>query len=218
MHPDTLIRILIADDHPSILAGIRMALQSIGKVKIVGEAADSSGIVDGLSQHACDVLITDFDMPGGRYNDGFSMLTHIRSHYPDLPIIVFTGLSGNNLTDNLIELGVKAVVSKGDDMRYLTTAILAVHAGATYLSPKVRMLRNEASRGRKHRGLTKSELEVLRLYISGLSVGEIAERLNRTKQTISVQKFKAMQKLGAERDAELYQIIYAFQRPLPDIY
>lgn len=218
MDPDTLIRILVADDHPLVLAGIRVSLQSTRTVKIVGEATDSSGIVDGLSQHTCDVLITDFVMPGGRYNDGLSMLTFIQSHYPDLPIIVFTALNGNNLTDNLIELGVKAVVSKADDTRYLTTAVLAVHAGATYYSPTVRRMREAARGGRKHRGLTNSEMEVLRLYISGLSVGEIAERLKRTKQTISAQKSGAIQKLGAVRDAELFQIIYASQGEFPEIY
>ncbi|KUZ09319.1 hypothetical protein WL88_21305 [Burkholderia diffusa] len=146
------------------------------------------------------------------------MMTYLRSHFPDLPIIVFTALSGRNLTEKLISAGVKAVVGKGDDTRHLVAAVRAVHGGEAYYSPTVRRMLNEANDGRKPRDLTKSELEVLRLYISGMSVGEIAARLNRTKQTISLQKSMAMQKLGVERDAELYQVVYRSQRVLPDIY
>ncbi|WP_063552462.1 response regulator transcription factor [Burkholderia territorii] len=218
MPPDTCINILIADDHPSILAGIRAALQNLRDFRIVGEASDSTGIVELLSRNACDVLVTDFDMPDGKYNDGFTMLTYLRSHFPNLPIIVFTALSGRNLTEKLISAGVKAVVGKGDDTRHLVAAVRAVHRGETYCSPAVRRTLNEANDGRKPRDLTRNELEVLRLYISGMSVGEIAARLNRTKQTISLQKSTAMQKLGVERDAELYQVVYTSQRVLPDIY
>ncbi|KVG27967.1 response regulator transcription factor [Burkholderia diffusa] len=211
MLANTTINVVIADDHPAIVAGIASALRGLRSIHIVGVANNSTEIVEFLSQHPCDLLITDFAMPGGKFNDGLGMLTYLRTHFPDLPIIVFTGLDGVNLTNKLLKLGVKAIVNKADDVGHLISAIYTILANTTYLSPSVTRAQPEQRSGRRHLDLTKSETEVLRLYVSGMSVSEIAAHLNRTKQTISAQKIKAMQKLGVERDADLYKIVYESQ-------
>jgi len=212
------INIVIADDHPAVRAGIEATLLGHRSIRIVGAAANSSEIVELLSRHACDMLITDFAMPGGKCNDGLRMLAYLRTHYPELKIIVFTGFDGAALTTKLLKLGIRAIVSKSDDVRHLTSALYAVHANAEYLSPHVSAAAGEKRIGRRHLGLTKSEVEVLRLYISGMSVTEIAARQNRTKQTVSAQKIKAMRKLGVERDADLYQLVHESRRGLTDIF
>ncbi|AIO35777.1 bacterial regulatory s, luxR family protein [Burkholderia cenocepacia] len=157
-------------------------------------------------------------MSDGKYNDGFGMLNYIATHFPMVKIIVLTAIGSSIMTDKMMKIGVRAIVSKLDEVGHLISAIYAVRAGAEYFSPSVNVLKAELRDGRKHLSLTKSEIEVLRLYISGLSVSEIAERLHRTKQTISAQKLKAMHKLGIERDADLYQIIYESRYGLSDIF
>lgn len=208
MLANNTFNVLIADDHPLILAGIDATLRSLRQLRIVGSACNSTEIVEFLEKRRCDLLITDFVMPDGKFNDGITMLTYIRSHYPDLRIIVFTALDSTILTGSLLKLGVKGIVSKIDDLGHLISSIYSVHSGNEYLSPSVSRGLKSARGSRRTTDLTKNELEVLRLYVSGMSVTEIAARLHRTKQTISAQKLKAMQKLGVERDADLYQMVY----------
>ncbi|WP_353254875.1 response regulator transcription factor [Burkholderia anthina] len=211
MLANTKINVVIADDHPAIVAGIEFALRGFRSIHIVGAAKNSTEIVELLEQHPCDLLITDFTMPDGKFNDGLGMLTYLRAHFPDLSVIVFTGLDGVNLTNKLLKLGVKAIVNKADDIGHLISAVYTILANTIYLSPSVTRAKPEKQNGRKQLNLTKHETEVLRLYVTGMSVSEIAEHLNRTKQTVSAQKIKAMKKLGVERDADLYKIVYESQ-------
>ncbi|WP_069230178.1 response regulator transcription factor [Burkholderia territorii] len=208
MLANTTFNVLIADDHPLILAGIDATLRSLRQLQIVGSACNSTEIIELLEKRRCDLLITDFVMPDGKFNDGITMLTYIRSHYPNLPVIVFTALDSIVLTDSLLKLGVRGIVSKVDDLGHLISSIYSVRSGNEYLSPSVSRRLKSTRGGRRTTDLTKNEMEVLRLYVSGMSITEIAARLHRTKQTISAQKLKAMQKLGVERDADLYQMVY----------
>ncbi|NIE85057.1 response regulator [Burkholderia sp. Cy-647] len=137
MFANTTFNVLIADDHPLVVTGVESALRDLRSLRIVGTAGNSTQIVERLGREACDLLITDFVMPDGRYNDGLTMLTYIRSHFPDLPVIVFTAVDGIALTGELTRLGVKAIVNKADDVGHLISAIYAVHAGSEYLSPSV---------------------------------------------------------------------------------
>ncbi|PRG69627.1 response regulator transcription factor [Burkholderia cenocepacia] len=214
----TVLNVVIADDHSAVLAGIEATLRDLRLVRLTGAASNLTEIVDLLSSRPCDLLITDFAMPDGKYNDGLAMLSYLRTHFPEVQIVVFSCLDGARLTNKLLKLGVKAIVSKADDVAHLISAVYAVLAKAEYLSPRVSLPRSEERIGRRHLSLTKSEIEVLRLYVSGLSVSEIALQLNRTRQTISAQKIRAMQKLGVERDADLYQIVYESRRGLSDIF
>ncbi|MBY4672339.1 response regulator transcription factor [Burkholderia multivorans] len=214
----TNINVVIADDHPAVLAGIEATLRDIRVARVTGTARNSTEIVDLLLSRPCDLLITDFAMPDGKYNDGFAMLSYLRAHFPEMKIIVFSALDGAGLTHKLLKLGVKAIVSKNDDVAHLISAVYAVLANTEYLSPRVSSARREQRIGRRHISLTKSEIEVLRLYVSGVSVSEIALQLHRTRQTISAQKIRAMQKLGVERDADLYQIVYESRRGIDDIF
>ncbi|VWC47091.1 response regulator transcription factor [Burkholderia lata] len=214
----TTLNVVIADDHPAVLAGVAITLNNLRQVRVTGTAGNSTQIVDLLSRQPCDLLITDFAMPDGKYNDGLAMLSYLRTHFPDVRIILFTGLNGAGLTNKLLKLGVKAIVNKADDVAHLISAVYAVLANAEYLSPTVSSARREQRVGRRHLSLTKSEIEVLRLYVSGLSVSEIALQLHRTRQTISAQKIRAMEKLGVERDADLYQVVYESRRGIDDIF
>lgn len=212
------LNVVIADDHPAVLIGIEATLHSLCPVHVTGTAGNSTEIVDLLSSQPCDLLITDFVMPNGKYNDGLAMLSYLRTHFPDVQIILITALDGAGLANKLLKLGVKAIVSKVDDVAHLISAVYAVLANAEYLSPQVSAARRKQRIGSRHLNLTKNEFEVLRLYVSGMSVSEIAAQLRRTRQTISAQKMKAMQKIGVERDADLYQIVFESRRGFDDFF
>ncbi|KAG0740403.1 hypothetical protein G6F24_017027 [Rhizopus arrhizus] len=76
------IRIVIADDHPVILAGVREALGSEPGITVVAGAEDSTSLVDAMSKLPVDVAVTDFSMPGGKYGDGAALLGFLRRALP----------------------------------------------------------------------------------------------------------------------------------------
>ncbi|SDL15098.1 two component transcriptional regulator, LuxR family [Pseudomonas delhiensis] len=204
------IRLLLADDHPALLSGLKHELSAIPTLEILGTAADSGALVEMLQSNTCDVLVTDYVMPGGQYGDGMGLLSYLRRTHPQMKIVVFTTMENPALTQEMAKLGVNALLGKTQHTNQLISAIHAVYAGSNYFPTEDVTLgrsgitQNPAS----NLALTKREFEVVRLYVSGLSINEIAEQLHRTKQTISSQKASAMRKLGISRDAELFRFAF----------
>ncbi|KOR06193.1 response regulator transcription factor, partial [Burkholderia cenocepacia] len=110
--------------------------------------------------------------------------------------------------------GVSCILSKSDAISHLVGAVHAAFVGANYLSPFIKQLLENSEVAPSTRPLTNREIEVVRLYCAGYTVGEIATQLHRSKQTISSQKSSAMKKLGIIRDVDL--IRYASEGHLPE--
>ncbi|KFK91707.1 MULTISPECIES: response regulator transcription factor [unclassified Serratia (in: enterobacteria)] len=204
------IRLLLADDHPALLAGLTHELAQLPTLEIVGSALDSDELVELLHRTECDVLVTDYVMPGGRYGDGIGLLSHIRRVKPQLKIIVFTTLENQALAQELAKIGVNGVLGKTQHVSQLISAVHAVYAGSNYFPTHDLVTGHSGIKQNpvSNLALTKREMEVVRLYVSGLSVNEIASQLHRTKQTISSQKASAMRKLGISRDADLFRFAF----------
>lgn len=204
------IRILLADDHPALLSGLRHELSAIPTLEILGTAADSGALIELLQNTSCDVLVTDYVMPGGQYGDGMGLLSYLRRTYPEMRIVVFTTMDNPALTQEMAKLGVNALLGKTRHTNQLISAIHAVYAGSNYFPSDDSVLGRAGITQNPNStlALTKREFEVVRLYVSGLSINEIAEQLHRTKQTISSQKASAMRKLGISRDAELFRFAF----------
>ncbi|WP_321859765.1 response regulator [Burkholderia cenocepacia] len=198
------IRIVIADDHPAVVIGARYELSATNTVAVVATAHNSTELMDALANHPCDVLVSDYAMPGTEYGDGLTMFTTLLKRFPGLKIVVMTMMENAVALRALIDLGIACIVSKSDMPNHLTMAIHAAYTNGRYLSPSMdRVLRNAGGTGIRAPALSVREVEVIRLFSSGLSVNEIAEKLSRSKKTISTQKSSAMQKLGIERDVDL---------------
>lgn len=202
-HP--IIRVAIADDHPVIRMGIEAAIDEIPTLSCIGAVGDSSALVALLEQTACDVVVTDYAMPGGEYGDGLQLLGYLRTHFPDLRLIVMTGLDQPAMIQALHASGIDHILSKADDTSHVPSAIAAAWASRRYLSPSIAQLLPARGAPRTEAALSPREREVLVLFVSGLSVNEIATRLNRRKQTISTQKTVGMAKLGIDKDADLFK-------------
>ncbi|WP_322013592.1 response regulator transcription factor [Paraburkholderia sp. J12] len=213
------INVVLVDDHPLLLSGIKHEISNVGTIKLVGMTHNSTELMEILDRIRIDVLVTDYAMPGGEYGDGMQLLSFLRRRYPDLKIIVFTAITNPAIANEMMRIGVRSVLNKIDDAGRLISAIHAVHTGAQYISPsydlasRVMLRQNkEASSTGALDSLSKREAEVVRLYISGMSIDSIAAHLHRTKQTVSAQKMSALRKLGIERDAQLFQ--WAFEMGL----
>ena len=203
------LRVVIADDHPITLMGVRAVLKSQSALKIVGEAQSVETLLDLLHQQPCELLVTDLNMPCDRQMDGLRLIQRLRRYYPDMAIVVVTMLDNPILTAQLLKMNISGLVSKRGLLNDLPKAIN--HRGEQpFMSPSIQQLLSVShdSSQQLHK-LTAREVEVLRLIGSGLSVSMIAQHLCRSKQTISTQKISAMRKLGVDTAAALFTHIKA---------
>lgn len=211
-----IIRIVLADDHPLILMGARQVLSTELGIHIVGEANSAEMLLDVLGRVSCDVLVTDFSMPSERNADGLAMLSTIRRRYADVRIVVLTMLDNVALIQSIRDAGSIGVLSKRGDMAELPLAIISAHQGRPFLGKSLQ--RDIAMTGVIHSAarpaqvLSPREIEVVRLYVGGMSVSEVARHLNRSVKTISSQKQSAMEKLNVRSEIELFH--YAVQNGL----
>ena len=201
-------RVILVDDHALTLIGMRYLLSAYDDLRIVAQAQDADGLLAQLEAHPCDLLITDLMMPGSQQADGLRLVQKVRRRYPDLPIIVVTMLGNPALVSSLLKLGIHGLVSKRGMLDDLPKAIR--HAGRRpFISRSIAHLLEvgEAEHGKPLASLeqlTPREVEVLRLYGSGLAVGEIAIRLCRSKADHQRAKSSAMRKLGLDSNAGLF--------------
>ncbi|WP_369040350.1 response regulator [Stenotrophomonas maltophilia] len=198
------IRVVLADDHPVIRLGLQNALEAEPTLQCVGVACSADELVALLDAVACDVLVTDYAMPGGVYADGLEMITRLRERLPQLRVVVVTGLDQLALVRSLEHAGICQIVSKADDLRHVPAAVLAAYAGRPYASPAIAALLRQRIDAGRTRALSPRELEVIRLYVQGQTISQIAEQLGRKKQTVSTQKNSALRKLGVANESELY--------------
>jgi len=200
-----VLRTIIADDHPVVLMGTRAALEAAGGIVVVGEALNGDELLDLLAASPCDVIVTDFSMPGGRHGDGMCLLELLQRRYPRLPVVVLTMVNNAAVLQAMRSRGVVALCDKRSPLREVATAVRHAVSGREFLSETIRnqMLEAGEARATGAMPLSAREMEVVRLYVSGISITHIAERLNRSIKTVSRQKRDAMRKLGIDHDSRL---------------
>ncbi|ASU39585.1 DNA-binding response regulator [Herbaspirillum sp. meg3] len=202
------IRVVIADDHPAIVEGIKQSI-AVSTIELMDTARNSTQIIALLDKGIADVLVTDYAMPGGEFGDGLPLFEFILRRYPDIKIVVMTMMDNPGVLRTLIALGVRCIISKSDDASHLIPAIHIASSGGQYFSPTVnaivQTLDKPPGEDNKDVNLSKRESEVIRLYVSGMKINDIAAQLHRSKQTVSSQKNSAMKKIGVASDADLFK-------------
>ena len=205
------IRVIVADDHACVRMGVRCLLEQIAHVSVAGEAVNTQALAELLDACACDVVVTDIGMPGidGESN-AIQFLRRLLHHTPQLPVVVLTMIHQPSILMGLLQHGVAAIVDKRDITASLVHAIDAALTGQGYLSNHARAAIAKAGTPQPRAGvMSAGEWKVFTMYVSGLTIGQIAARLNRSAKTISTQKRNAMRKLGLETEADV--IDYACQ-------
>lgn len=204
------IQLVIADDHPGVVAAVRHLVSAVDGFEVVGEASNAEELLTLLGRVRCDIAITDYSMPGSRYGDGIVLLEFLLRRHPDLRIMVLTMLETRALMSNILRAGIKVIVSKSDEPNHILEGMHAALNDRIYLSPQLdaKLIRRstvpEPAEDDPIHLLGKRELEVLRMYVTGKTVSEIAVQLNRSVKTISAQKQTAMRKLKLDTEAALF--------------
>jgi two-component system capsular synthesis response regulator RcsB len=164
----------------------------------------------------CDVIVTDYRMNGDARHDGMQLLTRLRKRHPDRAVVVCTMIHNPALLRSMQQLGVRGIVSKSDDLIHVGYAIAAAARGLQYYSPTlVEDGGQELIEQGAFQTLSAREREVVRLYVSGLAVSEIARKLGSSIKTVSTQKTVALRKLGLAREIDLFQYARTAGLPAP---
>jgi two-component system capsular synthesis response regulator RcsB len=206
------LRIIVADDHPSIRLGIVGFLTTVPHYSVIGQAADAQSLAELLDACPCDVLVTDIGMPGlNGESNVISLLRRMLRYEPRPYVVVLTMIHHGQMLAGLLQIGVSAIVDKRDAAESLTSAIDSVGAARPYLSPHaLRAISTAGGLPAARAGvLSRREWEVFQLYAQGMAIHQIAKHLGRSSKTISTQKRSTMRKLGLDSEAEL--IAYARQ-------
>jgi len=201
------LRIVIADDHPLLLMGIREVLERDPGVVVEAAAQSPSELVEHLERSLPDIIITDYHMPDDeRHGDGIQFIGFLLRRFPDTKLLVLTMLSNPMIVDALYDAGVTGVILKQHDMSEVGQALHTLRRGMRYYPPGFRKVRRgdqENPVQQRIASLTLREFEVIRLFVQGQTVGEISEHISRSIKTVSTQKTSAMRKLGVESNQDL---------------
>lgn len=200
------VRVIIADDHPVVLVGMRMNLSSLTNptICIIDEATTPEALILLLEGQTCDLLITDFLMPSNKSPDGLALVSYIRRNFPGIKLLVMTMVNNPLILWQLLKLKVNGLIDKNSTPLEFRNAVRLSINGGNYLSPSFNLLLDSAKKGDiTHSNLSPKELEVVRLFGQELDGREIAKRLNRSEKTISRQKRTAMKKLSIKSNSQL---------------
>ncbi|MFC7288453.1 response regulator [Herminiimonas glaciei] len=200
--------VILADDHPLILMGLRDMVEKDASFELLGTVSSSTALVSLMRDAEPDMVITDYSMPGDdTYGDGIRMVKYLIRHFPKTKILTMTMMSNPMIISALYDAGVYAVIRKSDDPAEFIAALHILRLGRKYYPPNFQKesKTNERTKfiGERINSLSPKEFEVLRYFIQGKPIMQVALHLNRSIKTVSGQKIAAMHKLNVKTDQEL---------------
>lgn len=209
-----MIRILIADDHDILRAGLRHILADSPDIEVAAEATNGSEAIAQLRKDLCDVLVLDLTMPG---RNGIELIKQIRSDFPRLPLLILSMHKEDIYAVRALKAGANGYLCKDNAEAFLAEAIRKVHAGGLFINQSVaERLTMNILQGRHaempHNRLTDREYQVFLLIVQGMGVTEIGRHLNLSVKTVSTHKASIQVKMDLANTAELVR--YAVENNL----
>jgi two-component system response regulator NreC len=210
------IRVVLADDHAILRAGLQSLLNAQPDIEVVGEASDGLVTLQVVQELQPDVVLLDISMPG---LNGLDATREIKRLCPATQVLILTMHDDDAYLRQALRAGASGFVLKRADDRDLLAAIRAVCCGEIYIHPSmskamvnVLIPSQQAPERSGEQQLTPREQEVLRLLAEGYTNQEIAQRLILSVKTVETHRSHIMDKLGCKTRAELVR--YARQESL----
>ena len=196
MLSDSPIRILAADDHPVIRAGLVSFLATEPGLEVVGEAGNGGEAFEKYRELRPDIVLMDLNMP---VMDGFAATRAILEEYPDAKVIMLTTYGGDEDIHRALDAGALGYLVKDMVSQEVLNVVRAVHAGRRGIPPAVAATLAEHT---PRIALTPRETEVLSLVAKGLSNAEVASQIGRAEGTVKVHLKNILQKLDVNDRTE----------------
>ena len=225
-----MIRVLVCDDHLIVRQGIKQILADADDIALAGEADNGPEAIRQVRQAlpgmAIDVVLMDIAMP---QRDGLDVLKQLKREFPKLPVLMLSTYPDRQYAVRSLKLGAAGYLNKSADSLQMIEAIRKVAGGKLFITPSVAEHLAEQLAGPAavadrndgeaaspeaplHERLSHREYQVFRLLASGRSVGEIAEQLSLSPNTVSTYRARILDKTGVRNDVEL--ALYAVRHQL----
>lgn len=207
------LRMLIADDHAVVRAGLRALLEARSGWEVCGEAADGREAVDRARELKPEIAILDIGMP---LLNGVEATRQIRKVSPHTQVLILTMHESEDLVQQVVDAGARGYILKDDADRTLTAAVDSLRRGQPYFSTRVSAIAPENARaysGKATRSrLTPREREILQLLAEGKSNKEAATLLGISVNTAEAHRSNIMNKLDLHSISEL--VLYAVRNKI----
>lgn len=209
-----MIKVLLADDHSIVRAGLCRIIEESDKMEVVAEASDGREAIHLIREKKPDVAVIDISMP---VMDGLEVITQLQSELPDLPILILTMHEEQQYAVRAIEAGAMGYITKKSAPEQLVTAIEKVHVGSRFLTEEAaELLALRVAKGGKNKSsldlLSTRELQVLRRLALGHTNHEIADAYCISTKTVDTYRYRLLKKLNLRNNAELSR--FAIQNKL----
>ena len=198
-------RVLLADDHRIVLAGLEALLAD--RYELAGRASDGRSLLDLARSARADFIVADISMPG---LNGIEALSAMRREGLDTPVVFLTMHTEPAYARRALEAGAAGYVLKHAAPQELLQALEVAARGGIFVSAEIAAEVFGSAGARPERdpasGLTPRQREILRLLVEGRSAKEIARLLDISHRTVEYHKYQAMASLGVQSNAELIQL------------
>jgi len=199
-----MIRILVADDHAIVRAGLRQFIADQLDMEVAGEAASGDEAIALVRASEFDVVLLDISMPD---KNGIDTLKAIRHAKPDLPVLMLSGFAEEQYAVNLLRAGAAGYINKETASTQLVGAIRTALRRRKYVSPNLaQMLADGVSsniEGPLHGQLSQREFQIFTKLSAGAQVSRIAEELHLSVKTVSTYRSRVLEKMGMKTNADL---------------
>lgn len=200
-----MIKVLLADDHSIVRAGLRRLIEESGDMTVVAEAADGREALRAVESAPPDVVVVDLSMPG---LDGLEVISRLHTAFPSLPLLVLTMHEEAQYVVRAIEAGAMGYLTKQAAPEQLVNAIRKVVGGSRFLTDEAaEALALRVARGASGQSvldtLSMRELQVLRRLAMGATNREIASMYGISIKTVDTYRFRILKKLDLRNNAEL---------------
>ena len=206
-----MIRVVIADDHPLVRAGLRQVLADEPGIEVVGEAADGDETVAVLRSTEPDVVLLDITMPGAPFP---GLLRLLRSAFPRVEVLIVTMHGEDQFAVRALKEGAAGYLTKQQPPQEVINAIKQIAGGGRYLTAAVAERAAAALDGNAprlpHERVSRREYEVLCMIGLGKSVKQIASELGVSPKTVSTHRARLLRKMRLKTSAELIRYVLQY--------
>jgi two-component system, NarL family, invasion response regulator UvrY len=198
-------RVLIADDHAVVRAGYRQYLETEPVVSEIGEASSGNDTLDKLRLGDWDLLLMDLHMPN---RSGLDVLGRVVAGYPDVRVLIMSGLPEEQYARNVLRAGASGYLSKGGTREEFLHAVRTVLLGRRYVSAQLAEsmaadLESPRDHEAIHTQLSNREFQIFCKLASGMSVSRIAAELSLSVKTVSTYRTRVLEKMHFSSNADL---------------
>jgi two-component system, NarL family, invasion response regulator UvrY len=200
----SMIRILIADDHAIVRAGLKQFIADQADMEVAAEASTGAEAIAAVRARDFDVVLLDISMPDKNGIDTLKTLKHVK---PELPVLMLSAYAEDQYAVNLLRAGAAGYLNKEAASTQLVGAIRTVVHGRKYVSPSLAQILADGVSGDAdrplHAELSQREFQIFCKLAAGAAVSKIADELNLSVKTVSTYRTRILEKMAMKSNADL---------------